>query len=121
MKNTINLLHAIVNFLNLEKENGSTNPIEDLKDLIISLELIDKMETREQFEERVSILCRACFPKRPRAIQWETPNCAIIIGRNKNDMICAHRLYQNDTNIYTEETQGKYTELLYEEEENGNS
>ena len=116
MKNTINLLRAIVNFLNLEKENGSTDPIEDLKDLIINLELIDKMETREQFEERVSLLCRACFPKRPRAIQWETPNCAIIIGRNKNDMICVYRLYQSDPNIYTEGFQCKYTALLFEEE-----
>lgn len=115
-KEAIRLLSAVIEYLNLEKENGSTNSIVDLSNLVISLELFDKNETQDEFNDRVKLISVMYLPKRPRAIMWKTPQCAIIIGKDKYGLVRCYKIFQNDNVIYEEPVLNDYKTMLNDEE-----
>lgn len=115
-KEAIRLLSSVIEYLNLEKENGSTNPIVDLSNLVISLELLDKNETQDEFCERVKLVSEIYLPQRPRAIMWKTPQCAIIIGKDKYGLVRCYKIFQNDNTIYKEPVLNDYKTMLNDKE-----
>lgn len=115
-KEAIRLLSAVIEYLNIEKENGSTNPIVDLSNLVISLELLDKNETQDEFCERVKLVSEIYLPQRPRSVMWPTPQCAIIIGKNKYGIVRCYKIYRNDNVIYEEPVLNSYKAMRDNEE-----
>lgn len=111
-KEAIRLLSAVIEYLNLEKENGSTNPIVDLSNLVISLELLDNNETQDEFYDRVKLVSAMYLPKRPRAQMWKTPQCVIIIGKDKYGVVRCYKICQNDNVIYEEPVLNDYKTML---------